>query len=55
MIIMIIVFALYLKTDFKPVKLFLDVYKKGKIIMISVYYHDSRQLLLLAIIANSKK
>ena len=36
-----------LKTDYKQVKLFLNVYKNGKIAMISDNYHDIGRLLLL--------
>ena len=50
-----IVSALFLlKTGYKRVKLFLNVCKNGKIVMISDNYHNIVRLLLLTIIVNSK-
>ena len=54
-IITIIVSTLFLlKTDYKNIKLFLNVCKNGKIGMISDDYHNIRQLLFLIIIVISK-
>ena len=44
----------FTENDYKHVKLFLNVCKKEKIVMISDNYHDIGQLLLLTIIVNSK-
>ena len=53
--IMIIVFTPFLlKTNYKCVKLFLNVSKNEKIVMISDDYHDIGRLLLITIIASSK-
>ena len=48
MITIIVSTIFLLKTDYKQVKLFLNVYKNGKIAMISDNYHDIGRLLLIA-------
>ena len=50
-----IVFTLILlKLDCKYIKLFLNVYKNGKLVIISNDYHNIGRLLLLTIIADIK-
>ena len=45
-------YAGFAKTDYKHVKLFSNVCKNGKLIIISDDYHDSEQLRLLPAVKN---